>query len=119
MTSTSALPVCDLRGERMPRWRRPAAKAESTSRIAASPVVHELLDTHPDWAERPVVLVAHGGLIAALTAALLDLPIDRWAVLGGLGNTSWVQLSGHGDVKSIEWRLDVWNASASVANDVL
>jgi probable phosphoglycerate mutase len=40
-----------------------------------------------------------------------------------MGNASWVQLSGHsaddaapGDVK---WRLDVWNASAQVANDVL
>lgn len=106
-------------------WRADATLAPpgGESRIDVAnrslPVVHELLDTHPDWAERPVVLVAHGGLIAALTAALLDLPIDRWAVLGGLGNTSWVQLSGHGDVKSIEWRLDVWNASASVANDVL
>jgi broad specificity phosphatase PhoE len=106
-------------------WRADATLAPpgGESRIDVAnrslPVVHELLDTHPDWAERPVVLVAHGGLIAALTAALLDLPVDRWAVLGGLGNTSWVQLSGHGDVKSIEWRLDVWNASASVANDVL
>ena len=45
--------------------------------------------------DRPVVLVAHGGLIAALTAALLDLPVDNWPVLGGMGNASWVQLSGH------------------------
>jgi probable phosphoglycerate mutase len=70
-----------------------------------------------------VVLVAHGGLIAALTAALLDLPVDNWPVLGGMGNASWVQLSGHGaadaDLADIRWRLDVWNASAQVANDVL
>ena len=74
-------------------------------------------------APAPVVLVAHGGLIAALTAALLDLPVDNWPVLGGMGNASWVQLSGHGaadaDVADIRWRLDVWNASAQVANDVL
>lgn len=106
-------------------WRADATLAPpgGESRIDVAkrsvPVVTELLGALPDWAERPVVLVAHGGLIAALTAALLDLPIDRWAILGGLGNTSWVQLSGHGDPASIEWRLDVWNASASVANDVL
>ena len=49
-----------------------------------------------DEPDRPVVLVAHGGLIAALTAALLGLPVDNWPILGGMGNCSWVQLSGHG-----------------------
>ncbi|MDV6248181.1 histidine phosphatase family protein, partial [Rhodococcus opacus] len=29
--------------------------------------------------------------------------------------TGWVQLSGYGEVPS--WRLDVWNASATVAPD--
>jgi glucosyl-3-phosphoglycerate phosphatase len=70
-----------------------------------------------------VVLVAHGGLIAALTAALLGLPVDNWPILGGMGNCSWVQLSGHSETdaaaEDIRWRLDVWNASAQVANDVL
>jgi len=78
-----------------------------------------------DEPERPVVLVAHGGLIAALTAALLGLPVDNWPALGGMGNASWVQLSGHSHqapdtaLDGIRWRLDVWNASAQVANDVL
>jgi probable phosphoglycerate mutase len=40
-----------------------------------------------------------------------------------MGNCSWVQLSGHSDsdaaAEGIRWRLDVWNASAQVANDVL
>jgi probable phosphoglycerate mutase len=40
-----------------------------------------------------------------------------------MGNASWVQLSGHSDddeeFDDIRWRLDVWNASAQVANDVL
>ena len=61
--------------------------------------------------------------IAALTAALLDLPVDSWPVLGGMGNASWAQLSGHGPADAafadLRWRLDVWNASAQVANDVL
>src|SRR6201995_4597228 len=49
----------------------------------------------PDVPDRPVVLVAHGGLIAALSAALLKLPVDDWPILGGMGNASWAQLSGH------------------------
>jgi glucosyl-3-phosphoglycerate phosphatase len=72
------------------------------------------------------VLVAHGGLIAALTAALLGLPVESWPVLGGLGNASWVQVAGHtrdggdpSEFDDIRWRLDVWNASAQVAGDVL
>ena len=91
------------------------------------PLVAELIAEQTEWGvdepERPVVLVAHGGLIAALTAALLKLPVDNWPVLGGMGNASWVQLSGHSGTraapKDVRWRLDVWNASAQVANDVL
>jgi probable phosphoglycerate mutase len=96
------------------------------------PVVAELLSGEPEWGGagepgRPVVLVAHGGLIAALSAALLKLPVANWPILGGMGNASWVQLSGHSDdsddkgidFDSIRWRLDVWNASAQVPNDVL
>ncbi|WP_231569494.1 histidine phosphatase family protein [Prescottella defluvii] len=107
------------------RWRTDAAWAppagESRIDVAARsvPVVRELLERHESWGADPLVLVAHGGLIAALTARLLDLPVDRWPVLGGLGNTSWVQLSGHGEGTDPVWRLDVWNASASVASDVL
>lgn len=94
------------------------------------PLVAELVAAEPEWGcdepDRPVVLVAHGGLIAALTAALLDLPVDSWPVLGGMGNASWAQLSAHvptpeGSIAfaDLRWRLDVWNASAQVANDVL
>ena len=91
------------------------------------PLVAELIAAEPQWGcedpDRPVVLVAHGGLIAALTASLLDLPVDSWPVLGGMGNASWAQLSGHGPpdaaLEQLRWRLDVWNASAQVSNDVL
>jgi broad specificity phosphatase PhoE len=114
-------------------WRNDARWAphggESRVDVAARslPLMAELVAGQAEWGleepERPVVLVAHGGLIAALTAALLDLPVDNWPALGGMGNASWVQLSGHsGDddqFEDIRWRLDVWNASAQVANDVL
>lgn len=88
------------------------------------PLVAELVAGEPEWgdddSDRPVVLVAHGGTIAALSAALLGLPVDSWPVLGGMGNASWTQLSAHGsDFEDLRWRLDVWNASAQVSNDVL
>ena len=111
-------------------WRDDATWAphRGESRIDVAdrsvPLVTELLAGESDWgaddSDRPVVLVAHGGLIAALTAALLDLPVNNWPVFGGMGNASWTQLTGHGsDDAGLRWRLDVWNASAQVANDVL
>ncbi|MFE3291590.1 histidine phosphatase family protein [Rhodococcus sp. NPDC059234] len=100
-------------------WAPPGGESRIEVARRAVPVVTELVAEREQWGEDPIVLVAHGGLIAALTAALLDLPVDRWPVLGGLGNTSWVQLSGHGEGDAVGWRLDVWNASATVAGDVL
>ena len=111
-------------------WREDATWAPhgGESRVDVAdrtlPLVAELVAGEPEWGEddsdRPVVLVAHGGTIAALTAALLGLPVDSWPVFGGMGNASWTQLSCHGaDVGDLRWRLDVWNASAQVANDVL
>lgn len=112
------------------RWAPHGGESRVDVADRSVPLVRELVAGRPDWGagdpDRPVVLVAHGGLIAALTAALLALPVDNWPVLGGMGNASWVQLAGHtrpdGDPASfddIRWRLDVWNASAQVANDVL
>ncbi|OBF82832.1 histidine phosphatase [Mycobacterium sp. 852002-51163_SCH5372311] len=118
-------------------WREDATWAphggESRVDVAARsvPLVAEIVSRESEWGLNsdaaepagPVVLVAHGGLIAALSAALLKLPVANWPVLGGMGNASWVQLSGHSDdaadFDAIRWRLDVWNASAQVPNDVL
>jgi broad specificity phosphatase PhoE len=113
------------------RWAPHGGESRVDVAARSLPLVTELIAGHQEWgseadgadADRPVVLVAHGGLIAALTAALLDLPVDNWPILGGMGNASWVQLSGHSTLdaspQDVKWRLDVWNASAQVANDVL
>ncbi|WP_068269231.1 histidine phosphatase family protein [Aldersonia kunmingensis] len=103
-------------------WRGDASYAppggESRLDVArrALSVVHELLDTEFEADGSVAVLVAHGGVIAALTAALLDLPAEKWPILSAVGNTSWVQLSND---PTVGWRLDVWNSSARVARDVL
>jgi probable phosphoglycerate mutase len=114
-------------------WREDATWAPhgGESRIDVAdrsvPLVAELVAGEREWGleepDRPLVLVAHGGLIAALSAALLRLPVESWPALGGMGNASWAQLSGHSEddapLAAVRWRLDVWNASAQVANDVL
>jgi probable phosphoglycerate mutase len=107
------------------RWAPHGGESRIDVADRSVPLVAEIFDNEPEWGaddcDRPVVLVAHGGLIAALSAALLDLPVDNWPMFGGMGNASWAQLSGHGDgcFTDLRWRLDVWNASAQVANDVL
>jgi probable phosphoglycerate mutase len=113
------------------RWAPHGGESRVDVAARSLPLVTELVAGQPEWgsegggadADRPVVLVAHGGLIAALTAAVLGLPVDNWPILGGMGNASWVQLSGHSAFdalpEDVKWRLDVWNASAQVANDVL
>ena len=105
------------------RWAPHGGESRVDVANRSVPLVTEIIAAQSGWGadepDRPVVLVAHGGLIAALTAALLDLPVDNWPVLGGMGNASWAQLSGHDVGDTIKWRLDVWNASAQVANDVL
>lgn len=114
-------------------WRHDALWAphggESRKDVAQRcvPLVAELVASESQWGcddgGAPVVLVAHGGSIAALSAALLDLPVSNWPVLGGMGNASWTQLSGWGpddaEFSDIRWRIDVWNASAQVSSDVL
>jgi len=112
------------------RWAPHGGESRVDVADRSMPLVWELVDQQADWGtdepDRPVVLVAHGGLIAALTGARLGLPVDNWPILGGMGNASWVQLAGHSpsdgasdSFEDIRWRLDVWNASAQVANDVL
>ena len=127
----AAAPGARLAWRENARWAPHGGESRVDVAARSMPVVSELLADQSDWGsdepDRPVVLVAHGGLIAALTAGLLNLPVDNWPVFGGMGNASWVQLSGHTQtagvpdtsLDAIRWRLDVWNASAQVPNDVL
>lgn len=65
------------------RWAPHGGESRVDVAERSIPLVAELVATEPHWgstehADQPVVLVAHGGLIAALTAALLRLPVDNW-----------------------------------------
>ncbi|MFC6090654.1 histidine phosphatase family protein [Saccharothrix sp. BKS2] len=59
-----------------------------------------------------VMLCAHGGLISALTGRLLELPVDRWGLLGGIGNCHWTVFARRpgGDGR---WRLSSYNAGTT------
>lgn len=112
-----------------PRWSPPEGESRIDVARRTRAVVDELVHQSPEWSEHPAVIVAHGGAIAALTAALLELPVEQYPVFNGLGNTCWVQLSAHprpGDsdrsvldpevapvtdaARGVVWRLDQWNA---------
>ncbi|PXY20411.1 histidine phosphatase family protein [Prauserella sp. PE36] len=96
-------------GER-DRWRTDATWAppggESRIDVAerAGEVITDLL--RDDDEHKTVLLAAHGGLILALTAHLLALPVGLWPSLGGISNCHWVELGRRNDV----WRLHAYNA---------
>ncbi|AFE17263.1 phosphoglycerate mutase [Mycobacterium tuberculosis RGTB327] len=96
----------DAPGARL-AWREDATWAphggESRVDVAARsrPLVAELVASEPEWGgadepDRPVVLVAHGGLIAALSAARAEVAGGQ---LAGFGRHGQCQLD------SAEWPL--------------
>src|SRR5438067_10304281 len=99
----------DWPGDRA-RWRVDATSAppggENRIEVAerAAEVVSDLRDS--DEPLETVLLASHGGLITALTARLLALPIVAWPQPGGIGNCHWVEMSWRDD----SWRLNAYNA---------
>ncbi|RSN63446.1 histidine phosphatase family protein [Amycolatopsis sp. WAC 04182] len=97
-------------GERA-RWRVDATWAppggESRVDVAerAMEVVADLDQPNSDVGDA-VLLATHGGLIIALTAKLLGLPVASWPSLGGIANCHWVELTR----RDGDWRLAAYNA---------
>ncbi|KFU78199.1 glucosyl-3-phosphoglycerate phosphatase (pgm family) [Amycolatopsis lurida] len=97
-------------GERA-RWRVDATWAppggESRVDVAerAMEVVADLDQPNSDAGDA-VLLATHGGLIIALTAKLLGLPVPSWPSLGGIANCHWVELTR----RDGDWRLAAYNA---------
>lgn len=91
------------------RWRVDATWAppggESRVEVAerAAGVIHDL---RAGETAETVLLAAHGGLITALTAHLLALPVPAWPKLGGIKNCHWVELGW----RDGGWRLYAYNA---------
>lgn len=91
------------------RWRTDSTWAPpgGESRVEVAERAYEVVDDllHSDDHET-VLLAAHGGLIIALTARLLNLPLELWSSLGGISNCHWVDLAHRDGV----WRLYAYNA---------
>ena len=54
--------------------------------------IDELMADDTDWDDHTVLVVAHGGLIMALTANLLGIAAEQIPVFNRLGNTCWAEL---------------------------
>ncbi|MGV3114875.1 histidine phosphatase family protein [Corynebacterium freneyi] len=91
-------------------WAPPGGetRVEVAQRMRA--VVDELLDDD-SWPGSTVLLVAHGGAIAALTASLLDVPMSHYTMFNGLRNTAWVELTARPRPDGeLGWYLGAFNA---------
>jgi broad specificity phosphatase PhoE len=90
-----------------PTWSPPGGESRVEVAARASELVADL-DRGDNGVEN-VMLCAHGGLTAALTGHLLELPVTAWAKLGGIGNCHWVVLERR-LTSGLAWRLIVYNA---------
>ncbi len=94
-------------------WRAgddvPAGGGERRTEVAARvvPAIADALGEVPPGGT--LVVVTHGGSARAAIGAMLDLPLDRWAVVGGLANCSWSVLE---EVPPGGWRLVEHNAGS-------
>lgn len=97
-------------------WRSgadvPAGGAETRSDVAARvvPAIADALASVPPG--DTVVVVTHGGSARAAIGSLLDLPMDRWAAIGGLSNCCWSVLEEVVLDGRAAWRLVEHNAGS-------
>lgn len=98
-----------------PTWAPPGGESRVDVVRRSLPVVteldEELADTGRDGERVTAMLCAHGGLIAGLTAALLELPVPSWPAIGGLGNCRWAVLARRRT--SVRWRLSGYNVGVT------
>jgi broad specificity phosphatase PhoE len=88
-----------------PTWAPPGGEARIEVAARAAEVVADL-DAGEDGT---ALLCAHGGLISALTAHLLNLPVECWPLLAGIGNCHWTVLARR-EANGDAWRLINYNA---------
>ncbi|WPF65590.1 histidine phosphatase family protein [Corynebacterium sp. 22KM0430] len=117
-------------------WAPPGGESRLEVARRARPVIEEIMADYAEWDDATVLLVAHGGTIAALTGSLLGLNKDQYPLLSGLSNAHWAQLTarprytpGSTDaldpgtpgtaprfaadtVAQAQWYLDAWNMGA-------
>lgn len=101
-----------------PTWAPPEGESRIDVAQRARPVVDELLENFDEWEDAAVLLVAHGGTIAALTSSLLDLEISQYPMMKSLRNANFAQLQAlprYGEPDTgMQWYLEAWNQGLTV-----
>ncbi|WP_071566533.1 histidine phosphatase family protein [Corynebacterium sp. NML130628] len=101
-----------------PTWAPPEGESRIDVAQRARPVVDELLESFDEWEDTAVLLVAHGGTIAALTSSLLDLEISQYPMMKSLRNANFAQLQAlprYGEPDAgVQWYLEAWNQGLTV-----
>ena len=101
-----------------PTWAPPEGESRIDVAQRARPVVDELLENFDEWEDAAVLLVAHGGTIAALTSSLLDLEISQYPMMKSLRNANFAQLQAlprYGEPDAgMQWYLEAWNQGLTV-----
>ncbi|WP_420100377.1 histidine phosphatase family protein [Corynebacterium sp.] len=105
-----------------PTWAPPNGETRLEVSDRSAELVDELMATGV-WDAGTVMLVAHGGTIAALTSRLLGIPTEHYPMFGGVGNARWSQLVARptGDVTAADgdlwsrsrWFLEGWNVGVA------
>ena len=93
-------------------WAPPSGESRLEVAARAREVVDELMRDYRQWDDSAVLLVAHGGTIAALTASLLGFVVAQYPALKGLGNANTARLVAMprlDDPLAIRWYLEAWN----------
>lgn len=108
-----------------PTWAPPGGESRVQVAQRARQVVDELMADYPEWNHSTVLLVAHGGMIASLTAQLLGFEVPQYPLLSGLANTHYAKLTSRpvfepeapeksmafneDNIDDARWYLDAWN----------
>ena len=90
-----------------PTWSPPGGESRVEVAARAFEVVADL--DHEDGGVQTAMICAHGGLTAAITGHLLELPLTAWAKLGGISNCHWNVLERRAS-SGLAWRLIAYNA---------
>ncbi|WP_288866230.1 histidine phosphatase family protein [uncultured Corynebacterium sp.] len=93
-------------------WAPPRGESRLEVAARAREVVDGLMRDYRQWDDSAVLLVAHGGTIAALTASLLGFVVAQYPALKGLGNANTARLVAMprlDDPSAIRWYLEAWN----------
>ena len=97
--------------EGLAAWHSDATLAppDGESRVDVADRTAEVVAELDEEFDDTVMLCVHGGVIIALTARLLGLPIPVWSQLAGMRNCHWTVLNRRrgGDGR---WRLSTYNA---------